>query len=48
MVKTLINETQQAGMKNVVWNATDVSSGVYIYRVQAGKFSETRKMILLK
>ena len=48
MVKTLINESQQAGIKNVVWNATDVSSGIYIYRIQAGDFTQTRKMILLK
>ena len=48
MVKALINETQQAGMKQIMWNATDVSSGVYIYRIQAGDFTQTRKMILLK
>ena len=48
MVQTLVNESQQAGIKNVVWNATDVSSGVYIYRIQAGEFTQTRKMILLK
>jgi hypothetical protein len=47
-MKTLVNESQQAGMKNVVWNATDVSSGVYIYRIQAGKFRQTKKMVLLK
>ena len=48
MVKTLVNNPQQAGMKNVVWNATDVTSGIYIYRIQAGDFTQTRKMILLK
>ena len=48
MVQTLVNELQQAGMKKVIWNASDVSSGVYIYRIQAGNFTQTRKMILLK
>ncbi|HIA29790.1 MAG TPA: T9SS type A sorting domain-containing protein, partial [Candidatus Marinimicrobia bacterium] len=48
MVQTLVNELQQAGMKKVIWNASDVSSGVYIYRIQAGNFTKTRKMILLK
>ena len=48
MVQTLVNELQQSGMKKVIWNASDVSSGVYIYRIQAGNFTQTRKMILLK
>jgi hypothetical protein len=48
MVQTLVNELQQAGMKKVIWNASDVSSGVYIYRIQAGNFTQTRKIILLK
>ena len=48
MVQTLVNELQQSGVKKVIWNASDVSSGVYIYRIQAGNFTQTRKMILLK
>ena len=48
IVQTLVNDTQQAGINNVVWNAADVSSGVYIYRIQTGVFTQTRKMILLK
>ena len=48
MVQTLVNESQQAGMKQIIWNVADVSSGVYIYRIQAGGFTQTRKMILLK
>jgi hypothetical protein len=47
-VQTLVNELQQSGVKKVIWNASDVSSGVYIYRIQAGNFTQTRKMILLK
>ena len=48
MVQTLVNELQQSGVKKVIWNASDVSIGVYIYRIQAGNFTQTRKIILLK
>ena len=52
-VKTLINQTQEAGYKSVIWNATNdfgnpVSAGVYLYKIQAGEFVQTRKMVLLK
>jgi hypothetical protein len=52
-VRTLINETQDAGFKSVIWDATNnygkpVSAGVYIYQIQAGEFVQTRKMVLLK
>ena len=52
-VKTLINRLQSSGYKSVQWNATDnkgepVSAGVYLYKIQAGDFVDTKKMILLK
>ncbi|HIA85876.1 MAG TPA: T9SS type A sorting domain-containing protein [Candidatus Marinimicrobia bacterium] len=52
-VKQLINTTQDAGFKSVIWNATNdygkpVSAGVYLYQIQAGEFVQTRKMVLLK
>jgi len=52
-VKTLINQTQDAGFKSVLWNATNnqgnpVSAGVYLYQIQAGEFVQTKKMVLLK
>lgn len=37
-----------AGYHEVTWNAVNISSGVYFYRLQAGDYAETRKMILLK
>ena len=52
-VKTLINQTQEAGYRSVIWNATNeygkpVSAGVYLYQIQAGDFIQTKKMVLLK
>jgi hypothetical protein len=52
-VTTLVDGTMEAGEHNVVWNGTDargntVSSGVYLYRLEASDFSETKKMTLLK
>jgi len=47
-VANLINERKPAGNYTVEWNASDIASGIYFYRLQAGDFIETRKMILLK
>ena len=52
-IKTLVNQSQDAGNRTAVWNGTDnlgrqVSAGVYLYQIQAGEFSQTRKMLLLK
>ncbi|RKY91854.1 MAG: hypothetical protein DRQ01_07045 [Ignavibacteriae bacterium] len=47
-VATLINEEKQAGSYEVEFGAQNLSSGIYFYKLQAGSFVETRKMILLK
>ncbi len=52
-VKTLVNENMQAGRHSVVWNGKDsnnkqVASGVYFYKMKSGKYSKTKKMILMK
>jgi hypothetical protein len=52
-VKTLVNKSQNAGYKSIQWNATNdrnepVSSGLYLYTIQAEEFRQVRKMVLLK
>jgi exo-beta-1,3-glucanase (GH17 family) len=53
MVKTLADRKYQAGTHRVIWDGTvdngnHAASGIYLYRLVAGKFSETKKMVLLK
>jgi hypothetical protein len=47
-VRTLVNDFHQPGFYNVMFNASNLSSGVYIYRIESGDFSDTKKLILLK
>jgi len=47
-VATLVNEAKQPGRYEVQWNAERFSSGVYFYRLQAGDYVETKKLLLLK
>jgi CubicO group peptidase (beta-lactamase class C family) len=47
-IATLVNETQQAGFHHVEWDASGLANGVYYYRIEAGNFVQTRKMIYLK
>ncbi len=47
-VATLVNEEKTAGNYEVEFNATGLSSGIYYYKLTAGNYSETKKMILLK
>ena len=52
-VKPLINQTQDAGYRSVIWDATNdygkpVSAGIYLYKIQAGEYMQTKKMVLLK
>lgn len=47
-VTTLVNEIQPAGNYQIRFDATNLSSGVYLYKLSAGSFNHTKKLILLK
>ena len=47
-VATLVNQEQNAGNYNISFDASHLASGVYMYRIQSGNFSLTKKMTLLK
>ncbi len=53
LVRTLVNEAKTPGRHAVVWDGTDsagrkATSGVYIYKITAGKFTMSRKLMLMK
>ena len=47
-VKTLVNEVKEPGTFTAVWNAEENTSGVYFYRIIAGSFVKTRKMVVIR
>ena len=47
-VATLVNQRLETGNHSVSWDGSDYASGAYFYRIEAGIFIETKKMILLK
>jgi len=47
-IKTLVSEEKPAGNYNTEWNAKGLPSGIYFYKIQAGNFTETKKMVLMK
>jgi hypothetical protein len=47
-IETVLNGQVTAGYHEIRWNANNLSSGVYFYRMQAGKFTETKKMVFQK
>ncbi len=47
-VATLVNEYKSAGLYKVTFDATDLPSGIYVYRLDTGSFTEVHKMLLLK
>ncbi len=55
VVKTLVDQIEQAGYKSIEWNSSGVASGVYFYRLQAvgvgdpsRTFTQVKKMLLIK
>jgi hypothetical protein len=47
-VATLVNEEKEAGIYEVEFDATGITSGIYFYRLTAGEYTATKKMIILK
>jgi hypothetical protein len=47
-IETLVNEEKAAGEYRVEWNAKGLASGIYICKIEAGRFKESKKMILTK
>jgi len=47
-IATLVNENKSAGIYSVVFDGSNLSSGVFFYKLEAGDFTETKRMVLLK
>ncbi|MBI1806304.1 MAG: T9SS type A sorting domain-containing protein [Ignavibacteria bacterium] len=47
-VETLVDEIQEAGYKSVEWKAQQTASGMYFYKFVAEKFTDTKKMLLVR
>ena len=47
-VATLVSADQEAGFKNINFDASALSSGMYLYKIQAGTFSDAKKMLVIK
>jgi hypothetical protein len=45
---TLVQETQEAGLHEAKFDGSNLASGVYFYRIQAGSFVQTKRLLLLK
>jgi flagellar hook assembly protein FlgD len=53
LVNTIVNQYQESGTHNVVWNGTDMSgqklsSGIYIYKLNTNNYVSSKKMVLIK
>ena len=47
-MEILVNEEFKAGKHNIEWNANNLSSGVYFYRMQAEGYANVRRMVMVK
>jgi len=47
-IRTLVNEYKESGVHTINFDASDLNSGMYIYKIEAGSFVQTRKMTLVK
>jgi hypothetical protein len=47
-IATLVDQQMPTGKHRALWDASHMPSGIYYYQLQAGNFSQTNKMILMK
>jgi len=47
-LRTLVNEFKESGVHTINFDASDLNSGMYLYKIEAGSFVQTRKMTLVK
>ena len=47
-IKTLLDNQQNAGQHSITFDASGLASGIYIYKLKAGNFEQSRKMLLVK
>ena len=48
VVEVMVDSNQEAGHHAVQWDASDMASGVYFYRLTTGEFTATKRMVLMK
>ena len=48
LVEVPVDSYMEAGYKSIIWNANNYGSGMYFFRIEAGKFTDLKKMTLLK
>lgn len=48
LVKSLVNGIQQSGFYSAVWNAADISSGIYFYQMKAGDYQMIKRAVVIK
>jgi photosystem II stability/assembly factor-like uncharacterized protein len=47
-ITELVGENEKAGFYSILFNGSNLSSGMYLYKIQAGSYSQTKKMVLIK
>ncbi len=47
-VATLVNDERSAGFHTISWDASDIATGIYFYRLEANGFTDVKKMLFLK
>jgi len=48
LIETLVNKIQNPDSYSIQWNANNISSGIYFYRIQTGDYLKSRKMLVIK